>query len=67
VDYEITFEHKEEIYTGAYNIQGDDLTVYLPDGSQRTTALRGLDPEHAAMTHLRAFVLYSGDSKTPGK
>lgn len=59
MDEEISFEHEETMYTSTYCVQGDDLIVYLPDGSQRTTALRGLDPEMAAMTHLRSFVLHS--------
>lgn len=59
MEHEINFEHKEQIYTGVYSVEGNDLTVYLPDGTQRTTTLRGLDPEQAAMTHLRAFGLHS--------
>ncbi|MGH8420167.1 MAG: hypothetical protein ACRER8_23305 [Pseudomonas sp.] len=59
MESETTFEHEEKIYTSIYNHQEDNLMVYLPDGTQRTTALRGLDPEQAAMTHLRAFVLHS--------
>jgi hypothetical protein len=59
VEEEISFEHKGKIYTSTYYAQGDDLIVYLPDGSQRTTTLRGLDPEMAALTHLRGFVLHS--------
>jgi hypothetical protein len=57
VDEEIRFEHQGTMYTSTYYVQGDDLIVYLPDGSQRTTTLRGLDPKMAALTHLRGFVL----------
>ena len=56
---EISFEHEGTMHTGTYYVQGDDLIVYLPDGSQRITMLRGLDPEMAALTHLRGFVLHS--------
>jgi hypothetical protein len=59
VEEEISFEHKGKIYTCTYYVQGDDLIVYLPDGSQRTTTLHGLDPEMAALTHLRGLVLHS--------
>lgn len=59
MDEEISFEHEEKMYTSTYFVQGDDLIVYLPDGSERRTTLRGLDPEMAAMTHLRGFVLHS--------
>lgn len=59
MDEEIHFEHEGATYTGIYYVQGDELIVHLPDGSQRTTALRGLDPEMAALTHLRGFVLHS--------
>lgn len=59
MEEEISFEHEEKVYTGTYYVQGDDLIICLPDGSQRTTTLRGLDPEMAALTHLRGFVLHS--------
>jgi len=59
VEEEISFAHEGTMYTSTYYVQGDDLIVYLPDGSQRTTMLRGLDPEMAALTHLRGFVLHS--------
>ena len=59
MDEEISFEHEGTTYTGTYSVHGDELIVYLPDGSQRTTTLRGLDPEMAALTHLRGFALHS--------
>lgn len=59
MEEEISFEHGGVKYTSSYYVEGDELIVYLPDGSQRTTTLRGLDPETAALTHLRAFVLHS--------
>ncbi|WP_139113501.1 MULTISPECIES: hypothetical protein [unclassified Pseudomonas] len=59
MDEEISFEHQGKTYTGTYSVHVDELIVYLPDGSQRTTTLRGLDPEMAALTHLRGFALHS--------
>lgn len=59
MDEEISFEHEGTTYTSTYSVHGDELIVYLPDGSQRATILRGLDPEMAALTHLRGFVLHS--------
>lgn len=59
MEEEVSFDHVGITYTGSYCVQGDDLIVYLPDGSRRATTLRGLDPELAALTHLRAFVLHS--------
>lgn len=64
MEYEINFEDEEEIYISVDSIVDDDLTVYLPDGTQQTTALRALDLEQAAMKHLRAFVLHSRDAGT---
>lgn len=55
---EVAFEYEGKIYSANFIVQGDNLVVYLPDGSQRETVLRGLDPELAAMTHLRGFVLH---------
>lgn len=34
----------------------DELTCYMPDGSMRLTALRGLKPERAIETHLRSYL-----------
>lgn len=59
MEEEISFEHEGTTYTSSYLVQGDELIVYLPDGSQRITILRGLDPEIAALNHLRGFVLHS--------
>ena len=54
------FEVKVEIdgkeHSAEFEIFGDTLQVYLPDGTSRTTELRGLDPFHAAETHLRFYV-----------
>ncbi|MCU7647157.1 hypothetical protein [Pseudomonas piscis] len=57
MEEEIILEHEGTTYTSHYIVHGDDLVVYLPDGSQRATTLRGLDPQMAALTHLRGFVL----------
>jgi hypothetical protein len=62
MEEEISFEHEGTIYTCSYLVQGDELIVYLPDDSQRTTILRGLDPEITALNHLRGFVLHSINS-----
>ncbi len=43
-------------YTAPYLVQGDSLTVFLPNGDQRTTELRGIDPETAARPHLRSYI-----------
>ena len=56
MDEEISFDHEGTTYSCTYNVQGDELVVYLPDGSHRITNLRGLDPGMAALTHLRGFV-----------
>lgn len=64
VDEEISFEHEGTTYTGTYSVHGDELVVYLPDGSQRTTTLRGLDPKMAALIHLRGFVLHSQNASS---
>ncbi|MBK5548547.1 hypothetical protein JFT85_27700 [Pseudomonas sp. TH04] len=58
MEEEISFNHGGVTHTGSYNVEGDELIVNLPDGSQRATTLRGLGPETAALTHLRAFVLH---------
>lgn len=53
---EITIEHEGIRYSASYTVTGDTLTVFLPSGEPRTTELRGLDPEGAALVHLRAYV-----------
>lgn len=52
---EITFEYGGTTHIAEYEVIGDTLTVFLADGSTRETVLRGLNPESAAMTHLRSF------------
>jgi hypothetical protein len=53
---EITIEYEGNQYSASYMVNGDTLTVFLPNGEPRTTELRGLDPEGAARVHLRAYV-----------
>ncbi|OZY48585.1 hypothetical protein [Pseudomonas lundensis] len=67
MDEEVSFEHEGTTYTGTYSVQGDELIVYLPDGSQRATTLRGLDPEMAALSHLRGFLLNLKNIDRAGK
>ncbi len=52
---EITFTYNGIDYRAEYEIFDDTLVVYLSDGTTRETVLRGLAPDSAAMTHLRAF------------
>ena len=52
---EVTGEYEGREYRAEYTVIGDMLTVYLPDGTSRQTALMGLDPETAALTHLRSY------------
>lgn len=53
---EITIEIDGVQHTALYSVFNDTLTVSLPDGSQRWTELRGLNPVSAAKVHLRAYV-----------
>lgn len=48
-------------YEAEWNyVDDDNIVVYLPDGP-RETWLRGLDPEKAALRHLRTYVLAKSD------
>lgn len=53
---EITLEMDGVEHTASYTVFNDTLTVSLPDGSQRSTELRGLSPVSAARVHLRAYI-----------
>ncbi len=53
---EITLEIDGVVYTASYIDLGDEIQVLLPDGTQRTTVLGNLNPESAAMSHLRGYV-----------
>jgi len=55
MDEEITLEHEGVEYTATYSVFGDTLTVYLPNGDARSTALRGLPVESAALVHLKGY------------
>lgn len=52
----ITLEQDGEIYEAEYEVFGDDLHVYLPDGSTRTTRLNTLHAESAALPHLKSYI-----------
>lgn len=56
MEEDITLEHEGETYTASYIVIDDELLTCLPDGSERRTELRGLNPEHAAGTHLRGYI-----------
>lgn len=57
MEEDITLEHEGETYTASYIVINDELTVYLPDGSERYTELSGgVPPESAARTHLRGYI-----------
>ncbi|CAD6872675.1 hypothetical protein [Methylomonas fluvii] len=53
---EITIEHQGKSYSAEFVVHGDTLIMFLPDGSQKETELRGLKPEFAAKTHLRSYI-----------
>lgn len=51
----ITYPHGGTTYEAEWDFVDDDnIVVYLPDGPKETW-LRGLEPEAAAMTHLKAY------------
>lgn len=56
MEEEITLEHEGVSYSASYIQTGDELVVYLPDGSSRGTTLNGLSPESAARVHLRGYI-----------
>lgn len=56
MDEEITIEYKGVRYIATFSVFGDSITVYLPSGEPRTSELRGLNPEGAALHHLKAYV-----------
>lgn len=56
MEEEVTLEHEGQTYLATYTQYGDELVTYLPDGSNRSTTLRGLDAEQAATTHLRSYI-----------
>lgn len=55
MNHDASIDHEGMEYSAEYSVDGDTLTVFLPDGSTRTTELRGLDAESAAEVHIRAF------------
>ncbi|AHZ80022.1 MULTISPECIES: hypothetical protein [Pseudomonas] len=56
MDDEVTWEREGVTYSASYVVVGDELIVYLPDGSQRETTLNGMYPESTARNHLRGYV-----------
>lgn len=52
---EISFEHQGVLFTAEYEVCGNDLYVYLPNGEVRQTVLNGLKPESSALVHLRFY------------
>jgi hypothetical protein len=60
---EVTVEHEGAVYAATYSVFGDTLTVYLPDGKQRETVLRGLNPESAARVHLGSYIKSISEKK----
>lgn len=53
---ELTIDIDGVEHTVTFTVFNDTLTVLLPDGSQRSTELRGLDPISAARVHLRSYI-----------
>ncbi|WP_145335530.1 MULTISPECIES: hypothetical protein [unclassified Pseudomonas] len=54
---EVTIEHEGVEYSAPYIVTSEMITVFLPNGEQRSTALTGgIVEESAARTHLRAYV-----------
>ena len=53
---ELTLDVDGVEYTATFTVFNDTLTVLLPDGNQRSTELRGLNPISAARTHLRYYI-----------
>ncbi|MFJ2713414.1 hypothetical protein ACIOZM_21410 [Pseudomonas sp. NPDC087346] len=58
MEEEISLQHDGVEYTAQYAVHGDTLTVYLPNGESRSTALNGKlnASESTAMVHLRSYV-----------
>lgn len=53
---EISLEQNDVLCTAEYEVHGEELYVYLPDGECRQTTLNGLTAEGAALTHLRSYL-----------
>lgn len=50
-----SYIYEGTMYEAEWDFVGDDnIVVYLPNGP-RETCLRGLKPETAVMTHLKAY------------
>ncbi|EZI27792.1 MULTISPECIES: hypothetical protein [Pseudomonas] len=53
---EISLEQDGVHCTAEYEVHGEELYVYLPDGECRQTTLNGMSAESAALTHLRSYL-----------
>jgi hypothetical protein len=53
---ELTIDIDGVEHTATFTVFNDTLTVLLPDGSQCSTELRGLNPISAARVHLRSYI-----------
>lgn len=60
---ELTLEIDGVQHTALFSVFNDTLTVSLPDGSQRSTELRGLDPVSATGVHLRSYIRHASKQK----
>ncbi|MGC3524789.1 hypothetical protein [Pseudomonas aeruginosa] len=56
MEYEVSLEIDGVTYIAICMQHGDELVVFFPDGTERRTTLRELDPEHAAKSHLRGYI-----------
>lgn len=53
--HEFSIEYNGNTYTAEYEVVGDTLMVFLPNGECRETQLGGLEPETSAKPHLRSY------------
>lgn len=53
---EISIVESGTKYTAEYVVVDDSLTIFLPDGSERSSQLRNLKPEFVAKTHLKSYI-----------
>lgn len=57
MEEEVTIEHEGVDYSASYTVTGEMITVFLPNGEQRSTVLSGgIVIESAARTHLRSYI-----------
>ena len=53
---EISLEQDGVHCIAEYEVHGEELYVYLPDGECRRTTLNGMTVESAALPHLRSYL-----------